>query len=112
MDRSKLNKEELLLLKKILEVKSEDGIETIMSYNVGLIEIYQYTFGFKNICELSYEMQCAIYDIASDYYNLYVDDYFINLYKNGRVDKNFMFIGLSIAQEDWAEFYNAFNWRN
>jgi hypothetical protein len=111
MDRSKLSKEELILLDKLLTVKDESKIDTIMSYNVDLLDVYYYTFGFKNICELSYEMQCAIYDIAPRYYDLYTDEFFINKYKYMRVDKNFMFIGLAMTEDQRTEFYNAFNWR-
>lgn len=63
-----------------------------MSYGATILEIYQYTFGLKNICELSYEMQCGIFDVAPDIYSLYVDDYFITSMAPYRVDKQLIFL--------------------
>lgn len=55
---------EAYMLSMLLSTKTEDEINKYLSYGASILEIFQYSFTTKHICELSYEMQCAVYDIS------------------------------------------------
>jgi len=81
------NKIQANMRKEILKFRSSDDIDLLLSYNTTIEEIYSYLFLGKSCCELSYELQCAVFDINPTIYDEYTDNYFILSMKDLRVDK-------------------------
>lgn len=71
---------------------NEDFLNQLLSYNVDFNEAYKLIFNEINLCECSYELQCAIFDTDEDLYNLSVDYYFFDKYREKRIDKNFILL--------------------
>ena len=87
--------------KELLRFRSESDINFMESYGItDLRELYLYYIGELSICHCSYELQCAVYDIDPEYYEKIVDNFFINKYKDKRVDKNFI-----LLDEDWLYYF-------
>ena len=80
------------ILEQLLKVKDIDTIEYMQSYKVDLIDMYNYFYGQKFMCECSYELQCAIFEANPGGYMNLVDAYYIAKSESLRVDKNISFV--------------------
>jgi len=80
------------VLNTLRGMRTDEEIDYLLSYRMDIYELYQYLIGSKNVCECSMEMQCAVYDNLREYYDLYVDTYFIEKMRPYRVDKDFRYL--------------------
>jgi hypothetical protein len=102
-----MDAEEQKLLNSLLQIKSMEAICMLESYGVSMLEIYQYSYGFKSVCELSYEMQCALYDLDQSAYELYADEYFMSMVAGERVDKSFILTKHLFPDFDFAALFRT-----
>lgn len=76
----------------LIDSKGLDSVKAVLEYKMDPRELYDYYFGFISICECSYEMQCAIFDISPRIYDLYADSYFIYNTSHLRIDEDMQFL--------------------
>lgn len=81
------------ILEQLLKIKDRDTINYLASYKVEPAEMYYYFYGYRFLCECSYEMQCAVWDIDGGVaYSTLVDSYFISKSADLRWDRDMKFI--------------------
>ena len=80
------------IMQQLLRVKDRATIEFLQSYNVDLIDIYKYFYGKTLLCDLPYELQCAVFDNDPVGYLHLLDAYVIIKSAGHRVDKMLQFV--------------------
>lgn len=97
-----------IMYSRLIESRGQKVIDLFLSYNVEITDLFYYFYGAKNICQCSYELQCAVYDMNPKAYQIYTDSYYMDITKNMRVDKYLKYLFYQ-PEFDITSFMDSFD---